>query len=106
MVHLLHLVFVGIKNVLEREIERHLVDTVRASGGRAYKWVSPGSVGVPDRLVILPGGRICAVECKAPGKTPTTHQARAIADLRGLGLNVLVVDNCEEIDRLFGATKR
>lgn len=88
--------------MLEKQIERHLVDVVRGSGGRAYKWTSPGRAGVPDRLVILPGGRITAVECKAPGRKTTRAQEAAIAELRGLGVPVLVVDNLEEIDRLFG----
>ena len=40
--------------MLEREIEKKLVDGVRKLGGRAYKFVSPGNDGVPDRIVILP----------------------------------------------------
>ena len=41
--------------MLEREIEKKLVDGVRKLGGRAYKFVSPGNDGVPDRIVVLPG---------------------------------------------------
>ena len=48
----------------EKEIERVLVDEVKRLGGRAYKWVSPGNDGVPDRIVILPGRQPIFVELK------------------------------------------
>ena len=48
----------------EREIETLLREGIKKMGGRAYKWVSPGNAGVPDRIVILPGGRIVFVELK------------------------------------------
>ena len=51
----------------ESAIERYLVEQVAKVGGRAYKWVSPGNRGVPDRIVILPDGFIVFVELKAPG---------------------------------------
>ena len=50
----------------ESDIERRLVQGVKKLGGRAYKFVSPGNVGVPDRLVVLPGGIVLFVEVKAP----------------------------------------
>lgn len=51
---------------LEREIEKKLLAKVKALGGRCPKWTSPGSSGVPDRIVLLPGGRIYFVETKRP----------------------------------------
>ena len=51
----------------ESEIEARLVRGVKALGGVAYKFVSPGNVGVPDRVVVLPGGRVIFVELKAEG---------------------------------------
>lgn len=51
---------------LEREIEKKLREMVEAHGGRCLKWVCPGWSGVPDRLVLLPGGRIVFVELKRP----------------------------------------
>ena len=53
----------------ERAIEEKLVQAVRTEGGLAPKFTSPGFDGVPDRLVLLPGGRIAFIELKAPGKT-------------------------------------
>lgn len=50
--------------MLEKDIEKILVSEVKKLGGRAYKWVSPGNNGVPDRIVILPGLRPVFVELK------------------------------------------
>lgn len=86
----------------EKTIEQYLCDAALRHGGRAYKWTSPGRVGVPDRLVILPGPRVIGVECKAPGKTPTVLQARIHAELRALGLEVAIVDSREAVDLLMG----
>lgn len=51
---------------LEKEIERGLVAMVERHGGRCLKWVCPGWSGVPDRILLLPGGRIYFVETKRP----------------------------------------
>ncbi|EEW40397.1 VRR-NUC domain protein [Klebsiella pneumoniae subsp. rhinoscleromatis ATCC 13884] len=79
----------------EREsiIEKHLTATVKAVGGIAYKFVSPGRRSVPDRIVLLPGGRIVFVECKTPGKAPRADQLREHERLRALGFNVVVLDS-------------
>lgn len=53
-------------NALEKDIERKLRKAVEAQDGRCLKWVCPGWSGVPDRIVLLPGGRICFVETKRP----------------------------------------
>ena len=52
--------------VLEKEIEAKLVKLVKATGGLCLKWVCPGWAGVPDRIVLLPGGRVIFVETKRP----------------------------------------
>lgn len=65
------------------------------------KWTSPSMSGVPDRIVILPGGRVWFAELKAPGKKPTALQDRIIAMLRGLGATVHVLDSLEAVDALF-----
>ena len=46
----------------EHEIERKLVDAVKAKGGICWKFVSPGTAGVPDRIILMPNGRIAFVE--------------------------------------------
>lgn len=52
----------------EQFIEKKFTDAVKKMGGIAPKFVSPGLDGVPDRLVLLPMGRMAFVEFKAPGK--------------------------------------
>ena len=49
---------------LEKDIERQLVRIVKQHGGLCLKWVCPGWAGVPDRLVLMPGGRVYFVELK------------------------------------------
>ena len=52
----------------EKIIERKLVQAVHLMGGLALKFISPGFDGVPDRVVLLPGGKMAVVVLKAPGK--------------------------------------
>ena len=81
----------------EKRIERKLVKMTSQSGGMALKFVSPGCAGVPDRLILLPGGKAGFVELKAPGKKPRPLQIRRISQIRRLGFPVFVVDRPEQI---------
>ena len=81
----------------EKIIEQHLVKAVKNSGGIAPKLVSPGFDGMPDRLVLLPRGKIGFVEVKAPGKEPRPLQVARHGLLRRLGFNVYVLDAPEQI---------
>jgi hypothetical protein len=83
--------------MLEKDIERALIAKVKTLGGTAEKFVSPQKRSVPDRLVILPGGRIIFVELKAPGKHPTDNQSRDHERRRALGCDVRVIDNLEDV---------
>ena len=73
----------------EKTIEHQLVIAVKAIGGIAPKLVSPGFDGMPDRMVLLPGGRIGFVEVKAPGKVPRPLQVARHRLLSQLGLHHL-----------------
>lgn len=84
----------------ERDIEKILVDEVKKLGGRAYKWVSPGNDGVPDRIVILPGTRPIFVELKTDTGKLTNIQKLQIDRLRELGQSVEVVKGIRGV-RLF-----
>lgn len=86
--------------MLERDIEKALVKRIKVLGGLCEKFVSPSNIGVPDRLVTLPG-KILFVELKAPGKKPTEKQLRDHERRRALGFTVLVIDSLEGIDDAF-----
>ena len=81
----------------EKIIEQHLVKAVKNSGGIAPKLVCPGFDGMPDRLVLLPRGKIGFVEVKAPGKEPRPLQVARHGLLRRLGFKVYVLDAPEQI---------
>ena len=81
----------------EKEIEQKFTLTARRTGGLALKFVSPGMSGMPDRLVLLPGGRMAFVEVKAPGRAPRPLQEARHRTLRRLGFRVFVLDRPEQI---------
>ena len=83
--------------MLEKTLEHKFVTEVKRVGGLALKFVSPGFDGVPDRLVLLPGGRLGFVEVKAPGKRPRPLQLARHRLLRRLGFNVYVLDDERQI---------
>lgn len=85
----------------EKTIEAKLVQTVRSMGGLALKFTSPGLDGVPDRLVLLPGGKIAFIELKAPGKTLRPLQVRRKRQLEALGFSVYCIDSPEQIETVL-----
>ena len=85
----------------EKRIEQRLFHAVRAKGGIAVKLVSPAYAGLPDRLVLLPGGHIAFCEVKAPGERPRPLQVRRHEQLRALGFRVYVVDDVERIGEML-----
>lgn len=87
----------GKRKMRERDVEKRLVEDVKKRGGEAYKFTSPGRSGVPDRLILLPGGRMGFVELKSPGEKPRPLQEKVFSHLRKLGYRVEIVDSCERI---------
>lgn len=81
----------------EKIIEKKFTDAVKKMGGIAPKFVSPGLDGVPDRLVLLPMGRMAFVEFKTPGKKMRPLQIRRKKQLESLGFMVFCVDGIEQI---------
>ena len=81
----------------EKYIEQKLVATVKNMGGIAPKFVSPGIDGMPDRIVLLPVGRIAFVECKATGKKMRPLQKKRKKQLEALGFLVYCLDDVEKI---------
>ncbi len=85
----------------ESKIEAYLVDRVKALGGLAWKFVSPGLIGPPDRFVALPGAQMFFVEVKQLGEKPDPWQERRHAELRAVGATVWVVDSIEAVDEVL-----
>jgi hypothetical protein len=84
--------------IRERDIERRFVKLCKLAGYVCAKWVSPGLRGVPDRMVLMPGGRVEFVELKAPGEKATAQQKRRHAELRALGFTVSVLSSDDDLD--------
>lgn len=85
----------------EKEIEKILVAEVRKLGGRAYKFVSPGNAGVPDRIVVFPGRAPIFAELKSCTGKLSTLQEMQIRRLRGLGQEVYVVKGIAGVSQFF-----
>lgn len=81
----------------EKQIEQKLVHTVKNMGGFAPKFISPGFDGMPDRLLLFPGGKMAFVEVKAVGCKPRPLQLRRHGVLRELGFLVFVLDDERKI---------
>ena len=87
--------------MLEKDIERYLVRRAIEHGGKAYKWVSPGHVGVADRIVMLPGGVVWLVELKTATGRLSPLQKVFAADMARMGINYIVIRSKGEVDELL-----
>jgi hypothetical protein len=87
--------------MMESRLERRLKREVEKLGGRALKFVSPGCAGVPDRIVLLPGGLLVFVEMKSPGKPLQPLQAKRKRDLEALGFRVYKLDSDASIEQFI-----
>lgn len=85
----------------ESEIEKILVREVKKLGGIAYKWVSPGNGGVPDRIVVFPDRKPVFVELKADHGRLTALQAVQIGRLKELGQEVMVIYGLDGLGQFF-----
>ena len=85
----------------EKQLEHLFLMEVKRVGGLALKFVSPGFSGVPDRLVLIPDGKVAFVEVKAPGQHPRPLQTVRHKQLRQLGFKVYVSDNPQQIPEII-----
>ena len=92
--------------MLERDIEKKLVAGVKKLGGRAYKFVSPGNIGVPDRIVIWPDGKIDFVELKTARGQLSKTQATQIARLQAMECNVHILYGMDAVNAYLQVQKR
>ena len=87
----------------EKTIEQKLKTAVGAMGGIAPKFISPGLDGAPDRLILLPGGRMAFAEVKAPEKRLRPLQVKRKRQLESLGFRVYLIDSPEQIGGVLDA---
>lgn len=91
---------------MEKTVETYLRDQVRRRGGLALKLVCPGWTGVPDRLILMPGGRTYFAETKDLGKKPWPRQNYVHEVLRRLGFLVFVPDSKTSVDEMMSCIER
>lgn len=87
----------------EKEVEAALVKAAKKRNGVALKFVSPGLSGVPDRLVLLPDGKIGFIELMSPGKKMRLLQEKRKSQLERLGFLVFCLDSKEEVEVMLDA---
>ena len=85
----------------EEEIEKILTAEVKKGGGWAYKWVSPGNDGVPDRIVVFPGRAPVFVELKSDAGRLSALQEVQIRRLKELGQKVYVARGIDGVGQFF-----
>lgn len=85
----------------EGRLERRFKTEVERRGGKAVKFTSPGWAGAPDRIVLLPGGRVAFVELKAFGERPRPLQVKRADELRALGFAVYCLDSVAAVDQFI-----
>ena len=91
----------GIVSASEKDLEAELRERCKALGWMCIKLTSQYQRGLPDRLILMPGGRVCFAEIKTTGKKPTALQRVTHERLRALGYRVEVVDTTESLDNLI-----
>lgn len=85
----------------EKKIEARLREEIKSRGGLALKLLSQYHRGLPDRIVLLPGGRIYFIELKSTGEKPGLLQRKAHELLQSLGFQVGVIDSTEGLQRFL-----
>lgn len=86
----------------EKLIEKKLREQIKKMGGLALKLECLHFTGLPDRMVLMPRGRIYFVETKSTGDKPRKRQLLVHRQLRDLGFSVDVIDDMEGLERFYG----
>jgi hypothetical protein len=89
--------------MLEKITEQKLSIAVKSAGGRCLKFTTPTLDGAPDRLILMPKGRIAFVEVKQKGKKPRPLQVLRMKQLSNLGFMCFVLDDIEQIPEIVKA---
>jgi hypothetical protein len=87
----------------EADFEKAVTAKIKKAGGRAFKWVCPGMAGVPDRIIVLPGGKIIFAEIKRPGRKNglSIRQKKVAALLEQLGCTVVCINSIDELEEIL-----
>ncbi|CAB4165039.1 VRR-NUC domain containing protein [uncultured Caudovirales phage] len=80
----------------EKDIELCLRQGVEARGGAAFKFRSSVR-GVPDRIVVMEGGRVFFIEMKTSRGRLSWPQERVHGVLRALGATVVVLRSLDDV---------
>jgi hypothetical protein len=87
---------------MEKDVEAYVRREVKKMGGKLLKWVCPGNDGVPDRILMLPGGRIWFIEFKDGGGKVSPLQTYWMDELYNLGFSSFVVRGMPQAQTLIG----
>ncbi len=85
--------------IKERDVERYFKAQLEKRGALVFKFVSPGQIGVPDRVVLLPGGRVVFAEMKAPRAKPRPLQRAVFSRMARAGHPVYIIDSREAVKK-------
>ena len=84
----------------EKVIEEYLRKKCKENGFLCYKFTSPSTDGVPDRIVIGHGLTLF-VELKAPGEVPRKLQVFVFDEMEKHGAEIHVVDTKDKVNALI-----
>lgn len=90
----------------ENKVEKKLCDGIKSIGGKAYKFVSPGNNGVPDRIICLPNGTVIFAELKSPKGVLSKQQELRIKELRRMGQTVVILHSIPEVETFLSAIRK
>lgn len=86
--------------MLEKELEKYLTEKIKTIGGLAYKFVSPGNAGVPDRIIVT-NNKVTFVELKTSKGYVSPQQIKQISKLTDRGMDVFIIRTKEQVDELI-----
>ena len=87
--------------ISEKVIEKSLNKKAKDLGGMSLKLLSTHMTGLPDRMILLPGGKMFFVEVKTTGEKPRKIQLYIHKKLRKLGFDVYVIDHLDQIEPIL-----
>lgn len=91
---------------MERDVELWLGQQIEHLGGLYWKLVSPGTAGVPDRIAVMPGGKVIFIELKDDYGRLRKLQIYQLEKLRRRGQKVRVVKGKEDAVRFVQELRR